>query len=454
MAVNLHTTHFRWGVDELAESTHGWYAAEDANPAVGVLPLDTVILLRFNEQETGGTAIANVDGVFEFRINSGAWTALTTTSAGPRAVAAVALTNGSACTKRLSGTGTFETTGAGQTEDGTSGGAANDIAASGCSETECGIIIDLADVAFNDVIQFRLTSPDTTVTNDVVPSLTIGARVVSATESLKVDDAETTALQVGLSPNESDVVAATETGTAEEVSSGPVVVDTTESLLVGVSEIVDRLLASIDPVETAAVRATETPDRLDVVFDRADTSRVGVDEVALLLASLDPQETAGVGATESLVMDSILSGADSLLAGLTEGNTDALLSVFDPDSLRVALSEQADSVSARLEAGEILPIGLADALGSLAVTLTDAEAVALLLGESLVIDVLTDAGETIPVVLSVGSDAPMWLLTATDTVSVGAGSAGEAGEYQGAGGARHYTRLSWAVQHEQWGGPA
>ena len=104
----------------------------------------------------------------------------------------MALTNAGACTKRLSGTGTFEVSGAGQTEDGTSGGAANDIAASGCSETECGVIIDSADVAGGDVIEFRITSPDFTVTNDVVPSLTVPlsvdyiAAIVSTTANASV----------------------------------------------------------------------------------------------------------------------------------------------------------------------------------------------------------------------------------------------------------------------------
>jgi hypothetical protein len=180
MAVNLHTNHFRFGVDELAESTHGWYANEDTDPSQGTIPLDTVFLLRFNVQETGGTAAANVDNTFEFQINGGGYTALTTTSVGPRAVAAAALTNGGNCTKRLSGTGTFETTAAGQTEDGTSGGTANDIAASGCSETECGIIIDSADVVDGDVIDFRLTSPDFTITNDVVPTVIVSEAAGSA----------------------------------------------------------------------------------------------------------------------------------------------------------------------------------------------------------------------------------------------------------------------------------
>lgn len=173
MAVNLHTTHFRFGVDELAESTHGWYANEDTNPSQGTIPLDTVFLLRFTVQETGGTAAANTDNTFQFQINGGSWAALTTTSVGPRAVAAAAFTNGAACTKRLSGTGTFESSGAGCTEDGTSGGTANDIAASGNSETECGIIIDAADVVHGDSIAFRLISPDFPITNDVVPTVVV-----------------------------------------------------------------------------------------------------------------------------------------------------------------------------------------------------------------------------------------------------------------------------------------
>src|SRR3990167_7784468 len=94
----------------------------------------------------------------------------------PRARMAVTTTvfaNGADLTKRLSGTGTFESSGDGGTHDGLSGGAQNDIAASGNSETECAMQIVSGDVAHNDVIEFRLTSPDFTITNDVVPTLTV-----------------------------------------------------------------------------------------------------------------------------------------------------------------------------------------------------------------------------------------------------------------------------------------
>ena len=173
MAVNLHTTHYRFGIDELAENTHGWHAAEDVNPAQGVIGVDTTFLLRFTVQETGGTAAGNTDNLFQYNKNAAGWNNITTTSTVVKAVAAAAFANAANCTKRLSGTGTFETSGAGCTEDGLSGGAPNDIAASGNSETECGLQIASADVVHNDSIQFRLTSPDFTITNDVVPTITV-----------------------------------------------------------------------------------------------------------------------------------------------------------------------------------------------------------------------------------------------------------------------------------------
>ena len=198
MAVNIHATHFRFGIDELTEATHDWYAAQDVNPSLGVVPLDTVFLLRFTVQETGGTAAGNHDNQFQFRINGGTWTNLTTTSVGPRAAAAAAFTNGQDCTKRLTGTGTFESSGDGCTEDGLSGGAQNDIAASGNSETECGIVIDSADVAGGDVIEFQLISPDRTVTNDVVPSLTIQAATIVEADGVVVGIGATVVLGVAI----------------------------------------------------------------------------------------------------------------------------------------------------------------------------------------------------------------------------------------------------------------
>jgi len=83
-------------------------------------------------------------------------------------------TNGQNCTKRLSGTGTFESSAAGCTQDGTSGGTTNDIVANGNSETEIAIQVLSADVALGDKIEFRLTRDGGVLldTYAVVPQLT------------------------------------------------------------------------------------------------------------------------------------------------------------------------------------------------------------------------------------------------------------------------------------------
>src|SRR3990167_1577300 len=188
MAVNLHTTHYRFGSNELAESTHGWHAALDANPAQGVIAVDTTFLLRFTVQETGGTAAGNVDQQLQCRKNLGAWQDITTTSSIVKAVTTTVFASGADLTKRLTGTGTFESSGDGGTHDGLSGGPQNDIAASGNSETECALQIVGIDVNHNDVLTFRLTSPDFPITNDIVPTLTMQkatpVKVITGTASM------------------------------------------------------------------------------------------------------------------------------------------------------------------------------------------------------------------------------------------------------------------------------
>lgn len=152
----LTQSHYRFGIDQLTESTHGWYANQDTSPQQGALPLDAPFLLRFCVQ-ANATGLNNVDFEFQYRRNGGTWTNITTTSTVVKAVAATALTNGGNCTKQLSGTGTFESTGAGQTETGVSGGANNDIVSNGNSETECGLQIVSANVTSGDTLEFRLT---------------------------------------------------------------------------------------------------------------------------------------------------------------------------------------------------------------------------------------------------------------------------------------------------------
>ena len=143
-------------------------------------------MLRFTVHETGGTAAGNVDNQFQCSLNGGTFQNITTSSTIAKAVAAAAFANAENTTKRLSGTGTFESSSQGCTEDGLSGGAQNDIAASGNSETECAIQINDADTNPGDVITFQLTSPDFTITNDVVPTVTLANPLVvtPATASL------------------------------------------------------------------------------------------------------------------------------------------------------------------------------------------------------------------------------------------------------------------------------
>jgi hypothetical protein len=167
-------SHYRFGVDELAESTHGWYAAEDANPSAGTITNDFTFLLRFCCQ-CDGTLLSNADFEFQVRRNGGAYQNITTTSTIVKAVAAACFANAENTTQRLSGTGTFEASSQGCTEDGISGGAQFDIVANGNGETECSLQIVGGDVSHGDVLDFRLTRDGGTLldTYAVTPSLTV-----------------------------------------------------------------------------------------------------------------------------------------------------------------------------------------------------------------------------------------------------------------------------------------
>lgn len=176
MAVSLHQRHYRFGKDDGTEATHTWHAAEDT--AVTLAP-DVPFLLRIAVWEEGvpAGAAANTANQFQCRKNGGAWQNITTTSTVCKAVAVAAFANGANCTQRLTTkpTGAFETSGAGCTEDGTSGGNANDIAAAGYSETEAGLQLVGADLAQGDLVEFRLvTTPTAIAVYDVTPGATVG----------------------------------------------------------------------------------------------------------------------------------------------------------------------------------------------------------------------------------------------------------------------------------------
>ncbi len=166
----LTQSHFRFGKDDGTEAAHTFWQLEDVNHSQEITA-NWTFLLRFCEQVT--TAISNVDAQFQYNKNGAGWVNITTSSTVVKAVAVGAFTDAQACTKRLSGTGTFESSGAGCTEDGLSGGNANDIVLNGNSETECGLQVVFTDVVNGDTIQFRLTSPDATMAYAVTPTLAI-----------------------------------------------------------------------------------------------------------------------------------------------------------------------------------------------------------------------------------------------------------------------------------------
>jgi len=149
-------SHYRFGVDELAESTHGWYAPEDQNPTPGTIRTNTTFLLRFCVQ-CDATALSNLDAEFQYRKNGGTWTQITTSTSNVKAVTPTCWADAANTTQRLSGTGTFEASSAGCTVDGISGGTAFDIVSSGNGETECALQLVAADLLSGDLIEFRLT---------------------------------------------------------------------------------------------------------------------------------------------------------------------------------------------------------------------------------------------------------------------------------------------------------
>lgn len=157
----LSQSQYRLGSVDGTEATHGWVEGlnREANRQAGAAGQ---FLLRVNVQETAGVAENNVALQFEYRHTpmstgaAGAWTPVTTTSSVARTGTNTVFSNNQDCTQRLSGTGTFRANNNGCTADGTCGGAALDLAASGCAEALIGLQILGGDTAVGDLIEFRL----------------------------------------------------------------------------------------------------------------------------------------------------------------------------------------------------------------------------------------------------------------------------------------------------------
>lgn len=378
----LAQSHYRFGIDELAESTHGWHAAENTDPAAGVLGLDTTFLLRFNVQASGGVAHSNTDFQFQYSHNGGAFTNITTTSSAVRAVASVAFTNGANCTKRLSGTGTFESSGAGCTEDGLSGGNSNDIAANGCSETECGLQILSADVANGDTLAFRLTSPDAAITYTVTPGYT----VVVETEILADGATALDALPNAVSTAQLDVIAAASGALGALADGGTAQAD-----------IAATASGSLDAIADGGTFTIESGGlSLDGATDFAAltlAATVQLDVAADVAAALGALPSAG---TAALVLAAAASGALGQLDGggvaaalVTAESASALASMAGGGTaaleLRAASSEALDALTGggTLTIGTALALDGTTALDALTVASTAAVACTAQLGGSM-----------------------------------------------------------------------
>jgi len=357
MALTL--SHYRFGIDELAESTHGWHAAEDTNPAQGVILVGVTFLLRFTVQ-ADATGLSNVDNEFQYRKNGGTWTNITTSSTNVVAIAAAALTNGSNCTKRLSGTGTFESSAAGQTEDGTSGGTSNDIVASGNSETECGLRLVGADLADDDVIEFRLTRDGGTLldTYAVVPTITV----------LK-DMAGTLSSTLGAA-----TLAAT--GTVDLVGTSAPTLGAVTASAAGVVEIAGVLGATLAAATLAATGTVGDPEILGTLATTLGPLTLGAD------AELDIAGTASSGLGELTLSATgeidVIGQVSSTLAPVTLGATGVLDVGGQLDQTLGALS--------------VLGTGQLDVVGSLSSTLGALVLVAQGVGDSVTGDLSATLG--------------------------------------------------------------
>lgn len=176
----LTQSHYRFGGVDGTQATHSWLALEDT-PVI--MEQGSQALIRINLQNDASGAANNIVMQAQCRRlpqgdagQAGAWQDVTTASTIIRTGANAVFTNGANCTKRLSGTGTFETSAAGCTHDGSAGGAANDIVASGCSEFLMGFQIMGANVDQFDKIEIRLVGTAGALFGAYtqVPTITVG----------------------------------------------------------------------------------------------------------------------------------------------------------------------------------------------------------------------------------------------------------------------------------------
>lgn len=162
---------YRFGTNELTESTHGFLAALNTPISRAATDL-TTFLCRVLIQNDATGAVNNVAPTWQRSINGGAFAAITTASTGVKAVVPSCWADAANTTSRLGGTGTFNTPNNGCTADGTAGGAAMDIVASGNSETEIALQL-VAGLSAGDTIDLRILNGSTAITITQTPRINI-----------------------------------------------------------------------------------------------------------------------------------------------------------------------------------------------------------------------------------------------------------------------------------------
>jgi hypothetical protein len=319
-------SHYRFGINELIESTHGWHAAEDTDPSPE-LSVDTTFLLRFTLQ-CNATGQSNVDPEFQYRKNGGAWTNITPSSSNVKAVLPVCWLNGAHTSKRLSGTGTFDASNLGCTSDGTAGGSAMDIAANGNNETECGLQLVGADLVGGDLIEFRLTRDGGVLLNTyaVTPSLsvpyegtvgvTLDAATLAATGTVEGAAEIVGTLSVTLGAATLAGTGAVDVQAVSSVTLGAVTLPGTGT--VEVQAVLSATLAALQAAGTGAVAAQGT---LGTALDAATLAATGtVDIQGTLSTTLDAATLAatsggGIQGLASITLAALGLSATGTVAG-------------------------------------------------------------------------------------------------------------------------------------------
>ena len=376
----LTQAHFRFGSDSgTGDSDYTFIANQDANPTCGLsqtIQLDTTFLLRYVVFASANHN--NIDWTYQYALNGGTWTAITTTSTVVKAVNSV-LTGGNNCVQRLTGQGEFEATGAGQSENGTAGGGANDIASGGCSETVCSMQIISGSVSHGDVLTFRLLQEGAVLdTYSVTPTLTLNllaaktsgetlAPVITEAQSIQGTATVTGQDVLGVQIVEASSLMITLTSDDDEVALGGVEGATANYLQAKIYEGV-TLIATFAPGLTTSLAAlTYTL----TATEKAAITDYGAPLSLTLVANGRQSEVAWFALQTPAAAATAKSGADTIALGVEEASS-LSLSVVSDDAVAVALDE-ALSGTATEDISDTIALGVADGMtGVVSAALVDA----------------------------------------------------------------------------------